>query len=46
MPNSTEKIEVNDVDFYDQEETYDNCTVQILTNTVTGKVSIGWWLNE
>lgn len=35
-----------DMDIYDQEETYPNCTVQVLTNTVTGKVSIGWWRND
>jgi hypothetical protein len=31
---------------FDKEETYTNCTVQVLTNTVTGDVSIGWWQNE
>lgn len=30
---------------YDKEETYPNCTVQVLTNTVTGDVSVGWWEN-
>ena len=35
-----------DADVYDQEDTYTDCTVQILTNTVTGKVSVGWWRNE
>lgn len=35
-----------DMDIYDQEEIYPNCTVQVLTNTVTGKVSIGWWRND
>lgn len=44
--NEKEKIEVNDVDIFDQEEIYPNCTVQVLTNTVTGKVSVGWWKNE
>lgn len=40
--------EVVDVHFgiYDKEETYENCTVQVLTNTVTGDVSVGWWQNE
>ena len=33
-------------DVYDKEEIYPNCTVQILTNTITGKVSVGWWRNE
>lgn len=30
---------------FDKEETYTNCTVQILTNTITGEMSIGWWKN-
>ena len=28
---------------YDKEETIENCTVQILSNSVTGDVSVGWW---
>ena len=32
--------------FYDKEEIFENCTVQVLTNTATGDVSIGWWKNE
>lgn len=31
------------ISIYDQEEIHENCTVQILTNTVTGDVSVGWW---
>ncbi len=31
---------------FDEEETYPDCTVQVLTNTVTGEVSIGWWPNN
>ena len=31
---------------FDKEEIYENCTVQVLTNTVTGEVSIGWWRND
>ena len=31
---------------YDKEEVYTNCTVQILTNAVTGDVSVGWWRND
>lgn len=30
----------------DKEEIFENCTVQVLTNTVTGDVSVGWWKNE
>ena len=29
--------------FYDKEEIHENCTVQVLTNTKTGDVSVGWW---
>lgn len=35
-----------DIPIYDKEETHENCTVQVLTNTITGDVSIGWWQNE
>lgn len=31
---------------FDKEEVYHNCTVQILTNSVTGEVSVGWWRND
>ena len=31
--------------FYDKEEIHENCTVQVLTNTKTGDVSVGWWEN-
>lgn len=37
------KVETN---FYDKEEIYPDCTVQVLTNTATGDVSVGWWKNE
>ena len=37
------KVETN---LFDKEEIYQNCTVQILTNTVTGEVSVGWWKND
>lgn len=33
-------------EFYDQEEIYENCTVQVLTNTINGHTSIGWWQNQ
>lgn len=41
-----EQIVDVDVDIYDQEEIYPNCTVQVLSNSVTGKVSVGWWRND
>ena len=31
---------------FDKEEIFENCTVQVLTNTVTGEVSVGWRRNE
>lgn len=34
------------ISFYDKVEEYPNCTVQILTNTKTGEVSVGWWKND
>ena len=37
------KVKIN---IYDQEEVHKNCTVQILKNTVTGDVSVGWIENE
>ena len=40
---SVENMEIN---IYDEEETYPDCTVQVLKNSVTGKVSVGWWKNS
>ena len=34
------------IEYYDTEERYENCTVQILRNSHTGEESIGWWENE
>ena len=34
------------VAIYDEVETYPNCSVQILKNSVTGDVSVGWWPND
>lgn len=31
---------------FDTVERYDNCTVEVLTNSVTGEQSVGWWDNE
>lgn len=36
-------IETN---IFDVEEIHHNCTVQVLTNSITGEVSVGWWENE
>ena len=32
--------------YFDREEIYKNCTVQVLTNSATGDVSVGWWRND
>ena len=38
-----EKVSLN---VYDEEEIYENCTVQVLRNSITGDVSVGWWQDE
>ena len=40
---SAKDVEIN---VYDKVTEYDNCTVQILENTATGAISVGWWRNE
>lgn len=37
------RVECN---IYDQEHIYRDCTVQILENTRTGEISVGWWKND
>ena len=34
-----------ETNIYDVEEIHENCTVQILKNSVTGETSVGWWEN-
>ena len=43
---SVVNIENMEINIYDEEETYPDCTVQVLKNSVTGKVSVGWWKNS
>jgi len=38
--------DIIETNIFDQEEIHPNCTVQILKNSVTGEVSVGWWENE
>ena len=40
------KAETVDASIFDKETVYENCTVQILRNTITGEQSIGWWPNK
>ena len=35
-------IETN---MFDKEQIFPDCTVQVLTNSVTGEESVGWWIN-
>lgn len=47
MRNMPEKWKIPpETNIYDTEEIHENCTVQILRNSVTGETSIGWWENE
>ena len=36
------KRRISQSDYFDKEETFTGCTVQVLTNTKTGEVSVGW----
>ena len=38
-----DNMDIQSVGIYDEEEIIEGCTVQILRNSVTGEVSIGWW---
>ena len=40
-----ETVRIDGVNIYDKETIIPDCTVQILENTVTGDVSVGWWRN-
>ena len=42
MPQSPE----GGIHIYDECEIHTNCTVEILRNSKTGEMSIGWWENE
>lgn len=40
---SEPKIELKEMNIYDKVERYSNCIVEILTNSITGDVSVGWY---
>lgn len=44
--NSKSEEQIVDINAYDIAERYEDCTVEILKNSVTGKISVGWWRNE
>ena len=35
-----------EIPIYDREEIHHGCVVQVLTNTITGETSVGWWKEE
>lgn len=41
----SDTYELTGVCVFDQEEIHRNCTVQILSNSITGDTSVGWWEN-
>ena len=47
MDRKEDSIQVTSViSFFDKVEVHRNCTVEVLTNTQTGEVSVGWWKND
>jgi len=42
----SKSYEVVQTNMFDIEEIHENCTVQVLRNSVTGEVSVGWWEND
>ena len=43
LPDYTALVEPG---IYDEEELHNDCTVQVLRNSITGHTSVGWWENE
>lgn len=41
-----DEIKVTDCALYDEVEVHHNCTVQVLRNSLTGEISVGWWRND
>ena len=31
---------------FDEEEIYYPCYVQVLRNSITGEISVGWWMGD
>lgn len=40
------KIELKEMNIYDKVERYSNCIVEILTNSITGDSSVGWYKTD
>lgn len=42
----TDMLQKRAAGIYDITETHPDCTVQVLKNSTTGAVSVGWWENQ
>lgn len=40
-----EIVEV-ETNIFDRREVYEDCTVEVLQNSATGEISVGWWEND
>ena len=40
-----DKTLLDEINMFDDEEIYTDCTVQVWKNTATGETSVGWWQN-
>lgn len=38
-----QEYEIENMTYYDEIEVHEGCTVEVLRNSETGEVSIGWW---
>ena len=38
-------LQESQIEYFDIEEIHSDCTVQILKNSETGAISVGWWEN-
>lgn len=38
-----QEYEIENMTYYDEVEVHEGCTVEVLRNSETGEVSIGWW---
>lgn len=47
-PDEIDRVKQREIEvgIFDREEIHYNCTVQVLNNSVTGEVSVGWWENK
>lgn len=38
-------LQESQIEYFDIEEIHPDCTVQVLKNSETGAISVGWWEN-